>query len=386
MPQTNITTRHFDTFIERIVIALTEANPEKANEAANEIFAMINFYHVYPDVHQAEQIKSALDKANGNIDREYLKDIWNLYRGLMAQNNCPGIEPFKGRFLVNRPGLPPFLDGTYRFEGGSFDKLDKFVDDRYRITDELPNKGGTADVVFANDTQTGDEVALKFMTTKDLDRSQIAFLAPRFEQEFNVQRYLSNLSDQILAPIKFARHENMPVIVFERMEGLTLWKHIKHYKPSPNAVMRLLKQAASVLEFVHKNQVVHRDIKPNNFMVLNENQRVVLFDFTMCKVIVNPMDIALSKVKPDSWRYSSPEMKREPGNVDCSTDIYSFAVMAAECFLGKELGKENLLPLDKIRQLLTEAEIPNENQEVILASLRRDSMDRPQSMAIWQKI
>ena len=122
-------------------------------------------------------------------------------------------------------------------------------------------------------------------------------------------------------------------IVMEYINGKTLKQIIKETgKISPEKTLDIALQISKALECAHKNNIIHRDIKPDNILITEDNI-IKVMDFGIAKVLDSQTVTNSSKVIGTA-HYFSPEQAR--GNfVDGRTDIYSLGIVMYEMITGK---------------------------------------------------
>ncbi|PVZ66735.1 bifunctional protein-serine/threonine kinase/phosphatase [Pelagibaculum spongiae] len=114
-----------------------------------------------------------------------------------------------------------------------------------------------------------------------------------------------------------------------------------HPKPAMSEVRNLLKQIVSAVRVVHRMQILHQDLKPENLM-LDQQGRVLLIDFGSARV-AGEQNINLDDdlpLPPGTKNYMAPEYFLDSGNIDTSAEQFSIAVMAYEMLSGQLPYKE----------------------------------------------
>jgi serine/threonine-protein kinase len=136
-------------------------------------------------------------------------------------------------------------------------------------------------------------------------------------------------------------------LVMEFLKGETLGQRIKRASgrmPVPE-VVRLARQIAAALAAAHEKGVIHRDLKPDNVMLVPDPDpespgriRVKLLDFGIAKVAAEVSQSAAqtaADVVMGTPKYMSPEQCRGAGNVDDKSDVYALGIICFEMLVGK---------------------------------------------------
>jgi len=168
-------------------------------------------------------------------------------------------------------------------------------------------------------------------------------------------------------------------IVMEYIEGRSLDQVIEGQSsqglPLPQ-VTGIASQLAEALAYAHARNVIHRDLKPGNVMILPDGH-VKLMDFGMAKALEVHRDRSLYICgTPD---YMSPE--QEAGeDLTAATDIYSFGLLLLEALLGSlPTAMTAAAAREKRLQALDRSRLPEGVKEVLRACLELDPSARPAS-------
>src|SRR5580658_4352022 len=159
------------------------------------------------------------------------------------------------------------------FAGSSELRIGQILDDRFKIL-RVIDRGGMAEVYEASDRQTHHRVALKVpLSQLESDRD---FLS-RFEREEMIGVTLDH--PNVLKFISVGVNKCRPYIVTEYLEGQTLAVRLLSKSPLPEAeAVRIAGQICAGMDYLHRNGVVHRDLKPDNIM-LGKDHAVRIMDF-----------------------------------------------------------------------------------------------------------
>ena len=123
-----------------------------------------------------------------------------------------------------------------------------------------------------------------------------------------------------------------PFLAMEFIDGEGLDDAMKAGPLEPEAAMSLLIQAAHALDAIHQAGVVHRDVKPSNFMVTKDG-RLKLMDFGIARMHESKLTSTAEFLGTPS--YASPESLSGMGKSDESSDLWGFSVTAFEALTGR---------------------------------------------------
>lgn len=232
--------------------------------------------------------------------------------------------------------------------------IGKKLGNRYTIVEKLGG-GGMAEVYKAKCSVLKRFVAIKILRQQFVDDQDVL---ESFKKEAESAAILS--SPNIVSIYDVGVEGNIYYIVMEYIDGVTLKEYIiKRRYLEDEEVSRISLDIAEALRVAHSNNIVHRDIKPQNIMITNDNI-VKVMDFGIARAatsatINNGQDIL------GSAHYISPEQARG-GYVDQKSDIYSLGIVMYEMISGKPpfMGEspiavaikqlqEEAIPLSEIR-------------------------------------
>ncbi len=205
--------------------------------------------------------------------------------------------------------------------------IGKMLDNRYEILEKI-GVGGMATVYKAKCHVLNRYVAIKIL--KDEFTTDSDFIR-RFNTEAQAAASLTH--PNIVSIYDVGNEGNLYYIVMELIQGKTLKEIINEdgklsWKWSVNIAI----QIASALEVAHKNNIIHRDIKPHN-IIITEDGIAKVTDFGIAKAVSNSTITAFGTTI-GSVHYFSPEHARG-GYTDAKSDLYSLGVVMYEMVTGR---------------------------------------------------
>ncbi len=257
--------------------------------------------------------------------------------------------------------------------------IGKMLANRYEILEKIGN-GGMATVYRAKCHVLNRFVAVKVL--KDEFITDVEFIK-RFKSEAQTAASLTH--PNIVSIYDVGNEGDIYYIVMELIQGKTLKEIILEdgklsWKWSVNIVI----QIASALETAHKNNLIHRDIKPHN-IIITEDGMAKVTDFGIAKAVSNSTITAFGTTI-GSVHYFSPEHAKG-GATDAKSDIYSLGVVMYEMLTGRvpfdadtpvsvALMQVQEEPIEPIK---LNPQIPISVNNIILKAMQKDPADRYQN-------
>lgn len=256
--------------------------------------------------------------------------------------------------------------------------IGKMLDDRYEIR-EIIGEGGMAIVYRALDHRLNRDVAVKIM------RDEMAVdeeFRRRFCTESHAVAMLSH--PNIVAVYDVSHNDNVEYIVMELVDGITLKQYMERKgMVAWKEVVHFTKQISKALAHAHERGIIHRDIKPQNIMLLRDGT-IKVGDFGIAALENEVYENNGEAI--GSIHYIAPEQARGECP-DARSDIYSLGVMMYEMltgglpFTGNTLGEiavqhMNAKPVPPHEK---NPEIPLELERITLKAMNAELSERYQS-------
>lgn len=201
------------------------------------------------------------------------------------------------------------------------------IANRYEIL-SLIGQGGMADVYKAKDTILNRIVAIKVLRDK---LSQDAMALVRFQREASAASRLSH--PNVVDIYDVGEYEGMHYIVMEFIRGRTLKELIAQRGAlDVDEAIGIMKQLVSAINHAHENNIIHRDIKPQNVLVKDDGT-IKITDFGIA-VANGSVQLTFNNTVMGSAHYLAPETTqgKEPNE---QVDIYSLGIVFYELLTGK---------------------------------------------------
>ena len=206
--------------------------------------------------------------------------------------------------------------------------IGKRLDGRYSI-ESLVGVGGMANVYRGTDVKTGNQIAVKVLKDEFLDNEE---LVRRFKNESKAISILSH--PNIVKVYDVSVTDKLQYIVMEYVDGITLKEYLKQRGGALTwkETVHFATQILSALQHAHSKGIIHRDVKPQNIMLLADGS-IKMMDFGIAR-FSRAQSQTVSDKAIGSVHYISPEQAKGE-RTDARTDIYSVGVMLYEMLSGR---------------------------------------------------
>ncbi len=208
----------------------------------------------------------------------------------------------------------------------------RLLSDRYELGDTL-GYGGMSEVHRGMDKRLGRDVAVKVLRA-DLARD------PQFQLRFRreAQNAAALNHPAIVAVYDTGEVQSefgpLPYIVMEYVDGHTLREIVKTQGPmSQQRVIEVMADVCAALDFSHKHNIIHRDVKPANIMI-NRAGAVKVMDFGIARALGEGQNVTQTAAVIGTAQYLSPEQARGEA-VDARSDVYAAGCVLFELLTGE---------------------------------------------------
>ncbi|HHH30919.1 MAG TPA: serine/threonine protein kinase, partial [Polyangiaceae bacterium] len=274
--------------------------------------------------------------------------------------------------------------------------IGRTLSDRYRIV-EVIAMGGMGAVYRAEHLTMRKQIAVKVLHPEVEDFPE---LSARFEREAVAGAHIQH--PNVAAASDFGTFDgDSRFLVLEHVDGITLKELIDFGPVEPDRAVSIARQTAAALAAVHDKGIVHRDIKPQNIMLVDKGDQedlVKLIDFGFAKVPVEELSsVARDDDSPESaltragtvvgtMGYLAPEAALGTGAITPQSDLYALGVILYQMLAGKPpfqgkdavemFMKHRTSPVPPLRQQDPNVSVPSGLEAVVRKLLEKDPARR----------
>lgn len=228
----------------------------------------------------------------------------------------------------------PDPEGGSEERGALRERLDDELSPELEII-RLLDEGTTATIFLAREPALERLVAVKVLSS---ELSQDPVARRRFQREARAVASVSHPNVVTVHRVG-SLSDDVPYLVMEYVQGQTLAEYLAALGPiDPREGREILQSVAAALEAAHRENIVHRDVRPDNVLREDDSGRILLTDFGVAAIMASGSETverltATGEILSDT-DYSSPEQLRgeEPSE---QTDIYSFGILAYTILAGR---------------------------------------------------
>ncbi len=368
-------------------------DPEKAVKILNKLAladdplteeALLELCSIYLADENTEMAKAKIKtlQSSKNMDILYqtgrLLEEYEQYRETMSFYlkvfaNDPDYKDITERLAK----LKELVKATSLMQISSIVESPQRQDDRYDIIEKL-GEGGMGVVYKAKDRKLNVTVALKYLSRELIPNKEIL---RRFIAEAQTAANLKHPNIVGIYDYDVLEDKQLAFIAMEFIEGLSLRDCIVDgHQFTLLELVKYGKQICDTLDFTHEQNIVHRDIKPDNIM-LDSFNNVKITDFGLAKVETASYKTQSGAVM-GTFRYMPPEQKAGKP-CDHRIDIYALGVTFFEMLIGKESMRLSEINIETVSEFLSEylpehPDIPPAIKDLIVNCLYDKPEDRYQ--------
>ena len=222
---------------------------------------------------------------------------------------------------------------------------------RYQVHREL-GAGGMGTVFLAHDRELGEDVALKVLHASLLAEDPVRL--ERLRSEIKLARKISH--PNVVRSHDIGEWEGTHYITMEFIRGVTVADLLeKRGRLTVESTLAIGTQLADALAVAHDQNIVHRDIKPQNLMI-DESGVLKVADFGLARTVQRDKGLTQAGYIIGTVRYMAPEQLLG-GDLDARTDLYAVGLVLFECLTGR-LPYEGSSPM-AILAAMTERKAPD---------------------------
>lgn len=250
---------------------------------------------------------------------------------------------------------------------------------RYELLEKI-GEGGMSQVFKARDNKLNRFVAVKILKNEFCDNADIV---EKFKGEATA---IATLSDNnIVNILDVGTQDSINYIVMEYVKGKTLKDIIKQVgKMNYETAISVAMQIARALDCAHRNNIIHRDVKPQNILV-TEDGIMKVTDFGIAKSATSETITNTSTIM-GSAHYLSPEQAKG-SFIDCRTDLYSLGIVLYEMVTGTLPFQADTAVTIALKHLQEEvvppkninSKIPDSLNQLILKAMEKEPVKRYQT-------
>ncbi|MDF5720144.1 MAG: serine/threonine-protein kinase [Rhizonema sp. PD37] len=246
--------------------------------------------------------------------------------------------------------------------------------------------GGFGVTYSAVEQRTGKVFAIK--TLNPMHQSQDDFHEKQEKFVNEALRLRGCHHPHIVKVHELIQEDGMWGMVMEFIDGEDLGVYVdKHGQLSESEALRYIDQVGQALEYVHQQGFLHRDIKPNNIILLSGKLEAVLIDFGLAREFTIGKTLSMSNSKTEG--YAPVEQYERLGHFGTYTDVYALAatlysLLTTRTPIPAHYRKDADIPLKAPKQF--NHEISDKVNNAILKGMELEAQHRPQTVLEFRKL
>jgi serine/threonine-protein kinase len=211
-------------------------------------------------------------------------------------------------------------------------RVERALAPQYEVVGEL-GRGGMGIVYRARDTRLKRTVAVKLLPPELAYRTEIK---SRFLREAEMSAQLSH--PNIVPIYSVDEKDGLVYFVMACIDGDNLGKRMAAQGQMPVAdVRRILREVSGALAFAHARNYIHRDIKPDNILIDQDDGRAIVTDFGIARAIQDGAETRLTAtgIAIGTPAYMSPEQAAGDREIDGRADLYALGTLGYQMLAGR---------------------------------------------------
>ena len=245
-----------------------------------------------------------------------------------------------------RPHVPDSVDATADTE--LLARVERALAPQYEVIGEL-GRGGMGIVYRARDTRLKRTVAVKLLPPELAYRTEIK---SRFLREAEMSAQLAH--PNIVPIYAVDEKDGLVYFIMACIDGDNLAKRMATSGQMPIAdVRRILREVSGALAFAHARKVIHRDIKPDNILIDQDDGRAIVTDFGIARAVQDGAETRLTAtgIAIGTPAYMSPEQCAGDREIDGRADLYALGTLGYQMLAGRLPFEANSTPALLVKQL-----------------------------------
>jgi serine/threonine protein kinase len=247
--------------------------------------------------------------------------------------------------------------------------------------DELLGQGGFGVTFRATHHLLGQTVVIKTLNLVNQNHPQFAKMEQQFKDE--ARRLALCVHPNIVRVNDFFVEDNVPYLVMDYIPGQTLEQIVFPNHPLPEAIaIHYIRQIGAALEVVHQNGLLHRDVKPQNIILRQGTQEVILIDFGIAREFTEGKTQTHTSLISEGYAPLEQYMMQEKRTP--ATDVYGLAA-TLYALLTAQIPTASILrdrrPMPAPRDLQPQLSVAV--NQAVMRGMAVEARYRPTTMAGW---